>query len=319
MEMHQIRYFLAVADCLNFTRAAEMCNVTQPALTRAVQKLEEELGGLLFRRERKYSHMTDLGHLVRPQLETILSQSERAKTTAKSFLQLKDAPLKLGVMCTIGPMRFIGFLATFGRSHPGIEVSLMESVPQRLADSLMAGELDVAMMTAPAEGNERLDLHPLYEERFMIACAPGHRFERMEAVPMTEIAGESYLTRANCEYLGYLDGVLQERMIKVQDVYQSEREDWIQSMVLAGMGICFIPEFTPVIPGIVTRPIVDPEVTRTIHIVTVAGRRFSPAVSAFVNAVNKYKWPALSSVPKGKPKATSQACGGHDAAASSFE
>ena len=153
MEMHQIRYFLAVADCLNFTRAAEVCNVTQPALTRAVQKLEEELGGLLFRRERKYSHMTDLGHLVRPQLEAILAQSEQAKTTAKSFLQLKDAPLKLGVMCTIGPMRFIGFLATFGRDHPGIEVSLMELVPQRLADLLMAGELDVAMMTAPAEAH----------------------------------------------------------------------------------------------------------------------------------------------------------------------
>ena len=96
MEMHQIRYFLAVADCLNFTRAAETCNVTQPALTRAIQKLEEELGGLLFRRERKLTHLTDLGHLVRPQLEAILSQSEQAKTTAKSFLQLKDAPLKLG-------------------------------------------------------------------------------------------------------------------------------------------------------------------------------------------------------------------------------
>lgn len=132
----------------------------------------------------------------------------------------------------------------------------------------------------------------------MIACAPGHRFEAMDAVPMADIAGEAYLTRANCEYIGYLDGILQERMIKVQDVYQSEREDWIQSMVLAGMGICFIPEFTPVIPGIVTRPIIEPEVTRAIHIVTVAGRRFSPAVATFVKAVDKFKWPALSAVPQ---------------------
>ena len=139
----------------------------------------------------------------------------------------------------------------------------------------------------------------------MIACAPGHRFEQMDAVPVADISGESYLTRANCEYIGFLEGVLQERRIKVQDVYQSEREDWIQSMVLAGMGICFIPEFTPIIPGVVTRPIVDPEVTRTIHIVTIAGRRFSPAVAAFVNAVNKHKWPALSSLPKGKLKAAS--------------
>ncbi len=139
----------------------------------------------------------------------------------------------------------------------------------------------------------------------MIACAPGHRFEQMEAVPMADIAGEAYLTRANCEYIGYLDGILQERMIKVQDVYQSEREDWIQSMVLAGMGICFIPEFTPVIPGIVTRPIVEPEVTRTIHIITVAGRRFSPAVAAFIKAVDKFKWPALSAASKGKLQAAS--------------
>ena len=305
MEMHQIRYFLAVCDCLNFTRAAEACNVTQPALTRAVQKLEEELGGLLFRRERKYTHMTDLGHLVRPQLEAILSQSESAKTTAKSFLQMKDAPLKLGVMCTIGPMRFIGFLANSATDNPGIEVSLMESVPQRLSEALMAGDLDVAIMTQPSEAHEQLDLHPLYEERFMIACAPGHRFEQMEAVPMADIAGEAYLTRANCEYIGYLDGVLQERMIKVQDVYQTEREDWIQSMVIAGMGICFIPEYTPIIPGIVTRPIIEPEVTRNIHIVTVAGRRFSPAVATFVKAVNAYKWPALSGVSNGKLKVAS--------------
>src|SRR3954454_18713418 len=88
MEMHQIRYFLAVCLTLNFTRAAEQCHVTQPALTRAIQKLEEELGGLLFRRERKLTHLTDLGNLVRPQLEQILKQSEQAHSAAKSFLQL---------------------------------------------------------------------------------------------------------------------------------------------------------------------------------------------------------------------------------------
>src|SRR5579862_9438158 len=66
MEMHQIRYFLAVCDSLNFTRAAEACNVTQPALTRAIQKLEEELGSLLLHRERSRTHLTDFGQLMRP-------------------------------------------------------------------------------------------------------------------------------------------------------------------------------------------------------------------------------------------------------------
>ncbi|MGE0725823.1 MAG: LysR family transcriptional regulator, partial [Alphaproteobacteria bacterium] len=80
MELYQIRYFLAVCEALNFTRAAEQCNVTQPALTRAIQRLEEELGGLLFRRERNLTHLTDLGHLVRPQLQLVHAETEAAKS-----------------------------------------------------------------------------------------------------------------------------------------------------------------------------------------------------------------------------------------------
>lgn len=291
MEMHQIRYFLAVSETLNFTRAAEQCNVTQPALTRAIQKLEEELGGLLFRRERKFTHLTDLGHLVRPQLEAILAQSEQAKTTAKGFLQLKDAPLKLGVMCTIGPMRFIGFMSRFRTNHPGIDVSLMEAVPQELTELLMSGALDVAIMTAPEEGNDRLDLRPLYDERFVVAFPPGHRFEPMREVPIREMAGESYLGRANCEYYERLDNILIQQMIEVEEVYRSEREDWIQTMVMAGMGVCFMPEFSPVLPGLFIRPITDPAVMRRIYLVSVAGRRFSPAVSTFVKAIDNHRWP----------------------------
>jgi DNA-binding transcriptional LysR family regulator len=291
MEMHQIRYFLAVCTTLNFTRAAETCNVTQPALTRAIQKLEEEMGGLLFRRERKLTHLTDLGNLVRPQLEQVLKQSEQARTTAQSFLQLRDAPLRLGVMCTIGPVRFVSFLSRFGADHPGIEVSLTESVPDALIGMLMEGQLDIAITTAPEEPNERLDFRRLYEERFVVAFPPGHRYEAMTEVPIKEIAGEAYLSRANCEYYERLENALAEQMVTVDDVFRSEREDWIQIMVMAGMGICFMPEFSAVLPGLGTRPITDPPVTRMVHLATVAGRRFSPAVSTFVKAIDRYQWP----------------------------
>jgi DNA-binding transcriptional LysR family regulator len=291
MEMHQIRYFLAVCNTLNFTRAAEHCNVTQPALTRAIQKLEEELGGLLFRRERKLTHMTDLGNLVRPQLEAILKQSEQARSTAQSFLQLRDAPLRLGVMCTIGPVRFVSFLSRFGADHPGIEVSLTESIPDELINMLMEGQLDIAITTAPEEPNARLDFRKLYEERFVVAFPPGHRYESMTEVPVHEIAGESYLSRANCEYYERLETVLEQQSVQVQDVFRSEREDWIQIMVMAGMGICFMPEYSAVLPGLNTRPIVNPPVTRAIHLATVAGRRFSPAVATFIKAIDRYRWP----------------------------
>ena len=79
MEMHQVRYFLAVCEALNFTRAAEACHVAQPSLTTAIKKLEAELGGELFRRERSRTHLTDLGKLMRPHLETIYAASEAAK------------------------------------------------------------------------------------------------------------------------------------------------------------------------------------------------------------------------------------------------
>src|SRR2546423_1286576 len=101
MEMHQVRYFLAVCETLNFTRAAEICNITQPALTRAIQRLEEGLGGLLLRREHNLTHLTDFGRLIRPHLEQLMADAEAATTTAKQFLRLENAPISLGVMCTI--------------------------------------------------------------------------------------------------------------------------------------------------------------------------------------------------------------------------
>src|SRR5690242_8318889 len=79
VEMHQIRYFLAVCETLNFTRAAEACNVSQPSLTRAIKGLEDELGGPLFRRERNNTHLTGLGEMMRPHLTQVLIETDAAK------------------------------------------------------------------------------------------------------------------------------------------------------------------------------------------------------------------------------------------------
>jgi LysR family transcriptional regulator, hydrogen peroxide-inducible genes activator len=187
MEMHQIRYFLAVCETLNFTRAAEQCHVTQPALTRAVQKLEEELGGLLFRRERHLTHLTDLGRLIQPQLEQVWKETEAAKTTAKSFLKLENAPLNLGVMCTIGPLRGISFVTDFWRSNQGIEITLREGVPQRLGELLREGELDLGVMAQWEPFDERFNVEPLYRERFVVAFPPGHRFAAQNGVAMADV------------------------------------------------------------------------------------------------------------------------------------
>jgi LysR family transcriptional regulator, hydrogen peroxide-inducible genes activator len=292
MEMHQIRYFLAVCETLNFTRAAEQCHVTQPALTRAIQRLEEEFGGLLFRRERHLTHMTDLGRLIRPQLEQIWRQTADAKTTARSFLKLENALLNLGVMCTIGPLRSIGFVTDFWRANQGVELTLREGVPAALSELLRVGELDLAVMAQPEPFEERFDVQPLYRERFVVAFPPGHRFASQDGVRMADIEGESYLLRINCEYKDCLRTMREERGLGLRHVYRSEREDWIQTMVMAGIGIAFLPEYSVVLPGLQTRPLVEPEVVREVALVTVAGRRFSPAVTTFVRAIRAYQWPA---------------------------
>lgn len=297
MDIHHIRYFLAVCDTLNFTRAAEQCNVTQPALSRAIQQLEQEIGGLLFRRERNLTHLTDLGALLKPRFQEVVNNLTAVRMDADRFLTLEDSALTVGVMCTIGPTRFTGLMASYRVNHPGVQIKLVEGVPSGLVERLEAGELDIAIMSASDGFPERFDIEPLYREQFMLAFPTGHRFETMNAVPLSAVEGEPYLRRLNCEYRDYLAGLCEEHGFNVSLSYESEREDWIQNMVAAGLGICFIPEFSAVVPGIHTRPVVTPEVWRDVCLVSVAGRRFSPAVTSFVRAVKGYSWPDAMSNP----------------------
>jgi len=290
MEMHQVRYFLAVAETLNFTRAAERCHVSQPALTRAIQQLEEELGGLLLRRERKLTHLTDFGRLIEPHLRQLKADAEAAKSTAKHFLSLQTAEIRLGVMCTIGPARFIGFLARFHEANPGCEITLVEGVPARLSELLLQGELDMGVMAQPEPFRERLEVLPLYRERFCIAFPTGHRLEQQNRVRIADVAGETYLRRINCEYRDHLAERLHEKGLGVRLGFQSEREDWIQMMVAAGFGVCFLPEFSPTIPGVRLQPVSEPEVVREVSLVSMAGRRFSPAVLTFIRAIRAHDW-----------------------------
>ena len=103
MEMQHVRYFVALAGTLNFTRAAEQCNVSQPALTRAIQQLEHELGGPLFHRERGNTHLSELGRMMLPYLQTVEENTRAAREHARAVKKLERATLTVGTMCTIGP------------------------------------------------------------------------------------------------------------------------------------------------------------------------------------------------------------------------
>ena len=201
VEMHQIRYFLAVCETLNFTRAAEACNVSQPSLTRAIKGLEDELGGPLFRRERNNTHLTGLGEMMRPHLSQVLIETDAAKERAKSFAKLDDVELKLGMMCTIGPRRFVPFLQAFRERHPKVRLVVQDGSNSELQERLAQGELDVAVYGQPEEIDERFHARRLYDERFVIGVGPGHPFDKQNAVRVQDLHDQAYCNRLQCEYL----------------------------------------------------------------------------------------------------------------------
>jgi len=290
MELYQIRYFVMLCETLNFARAAERCGVSSSSLTRAVQKLEQDLGGVLIRRERRRTHLTDLGRLVRPMLEDVLAHADSTKTAAHRFMAADDKPLRLGVMPSVGPSRLAPFLAHFGALHPGIEVAFIEGEAARLEEQLLDGSLDVAVAARLGPANGRLRHYRLYRESVVAVFPPGHRFEQQETVRLIDLESEDFLLRANCENGALLLESCRRRGFQPRIVYRSEREDWIQMMVAAGRGVTVMPEHMHLGYGTLARPLIEPGLSRDVSLVTVAGRPHDPPVQHFVRTIRAHKW-----------------------------
>jgi len=289
MELHQIRYFLALAEVLNFTRAAEKCGVSQPSLTRAIKSLEKELGGQLVRRERNRTHLTELGRMVKPRLEQALSLTELARAEAIDFAAMSTASLTLGVMCTIGPSRLISLIEHLATRVPHLELKLREASGRQVVDLLLAGEIDVALLGMP-EYPDEIVVHGLYEERYVIAFPPNHRFAQMNEVRLKDLDGERYLSRLNCEYLEFFNQGFGDLECRLDVRYESEHEDWIQAMIIAGMGCAVMPEYMSLYPDLQKRPLIDPPIWRTIAVATVRGRRHTPTVGLFTRLCQQMHW-----------------------------
>jgi DNA-binding transcriptional LysR family regulator len=220
---------------------------------------------------------------------------EEARRQAKTFGRLERSELTVGLMCTIGPHKLVDLFSNFVKGYDGVEVYLKDAPASALEEQLSKGEIDVAIFCHPDELDERFHTLTLYRERFVVAFGPGHPFERFNAVRIKDLHGQRYLARANCEYYEYLRNVRETiGGIELKRPYTSERDDWIQCMVLAGLGFTYIPEYAVTVPGLQLRPLVEPEVCRTVSLVTVRGRRHSPAVGAFVRAAKAHRWESAS-------------------------
>ena len=290
MEMFQVRYVLAAARLLNFTRAAAECNVSQPALTKAIALLEEELAAPLFHRESKRVVLSEFGRSLLPHLQHIIEETAATRTLADNFRLLNKVPIRVGVMSTVGPVRLSRFLAKFQNDFEGVEVAVTEASVTDLIDKLAAVAIDFAIMNAAGGPRDTFNVHDLYDERYVVIFPPGHRLASLNAIKLSDLSGEAYVDRLSCEMREIVMGVCRDNGVELYARFRSEREDWVQAMVLARIGFAFMPECSVTLPNLLQRPLIEPEVTRTVSLVSVPGRQYSPATAAMVRAAQSFNW-----------------------------
>ena len=284
MEMHQIRYFLAVCDKGAFTRAAQFVYVSQPSLTQAIKKLEDELGGELFKRDRSGCQLTPLGRLLEPNLRQIFRETQAVKAEAIRFTRLNTVPLRIGLMATIGGQRLSPILAEYQQECPHIELELIVDGESSLLKQLDEGELDLVISAPTASLGELFQKAMLYEERYVVAFGTRHRFNRLEQINLKTLQSEPYLDRLHCELREKLKSACKDQGVDLYAAYRSNNEEWILNMVRAEIGIALMPEFTlPLNDNSVKyRYLTEPEISRKIYAIYTQPMSTKPELRALI-------------------------------------
>lgn len=292
MEFHQIRYFLATADNLNFTRAAEQCHVSQPALTRAIQKLEGELGGDLFIRDGRAVSLSPLGRVMREHCQRIQETQAMARAVARSFLDEGAVELNVGVMCTIGPDILTAFLNDFRNRHDNVLVILHDIGPEALPELLLTGSLDCAFVaTHGDQAPNGLRTEALFDEEMVVAFANGHRFSGKQEVTLYDVAEEPYIDRLKCEIREPFFDFMDQHDLSLQVAFSSQREDWIQELVIRGVGVSVMPRFSITTRRIGWRPLTGPlSNSRNIMIARTDGISPQPSADSFFSDATSFRW-----------------------------
>lgn len=288
MKLHQLKYFLAVCKTQNFTRAAEICHVAQPSLTRAIKDLEAEFGGPLFVRGRHHA-LTSLGHFVRAHIERIEAEMSRVRTAVSCWRNL-EAPLKIGVLDSVGPTQIMALVDRFRREHPQVDIELHQAEQERLESDIAGGELDLAFTVSDRRTDLRMAWYGLYREPFVVAFADGHRFAACDEVRLRDLMDETYLDRLNCEMRDELLRCCQDDQIRLKAAYRSNRDDWIQRAAAAGLGVAILPGASIVLPDLLSRPLVDPRMDREVGLLTLATPQNSPAAETFILQASAFPW-----------------------------
>lgn len=290
MEMHQVRYFLAVARALNFTRAAEECNVAQPSLTRAIKQLEEEFGGELFRRERNLSHLTDLGHRMLPMLQQCYDSALTAKSVAQSIKKGAVAPLSIALSEAIDITLLVPFITELVRALPGLELRFLRGPCRDVAEHLKKGEAEICISGSLGETWDRLESWLLFREPYVVVVPVTHPLASKASVTMAGLAKERFLCRSYCENLEELSALLKAGGVEVDAGHKVGTERDVLELIAAGIGVALLPQSSAHAGGVACKPLEGLATTRDVSVYAVAGRQRSSAANTLIKMLRAADW-----------------------------
>ena len=245
MTLTELRYIVAVARERHFGRAAETCFVSQPTLSVAVKKLEDELGLTLFERGPGEVSVTPAGRRIIEQAQRVLEEASRIRELAAAGKDPLAGPLRLGAIYTIGPYLLPKLIPILRRTAPAMQLLIQENFTHRLSEELRSGEVDVILVARPFEAPGVMT-RPVYDEPFMVAVPKGHPWENRKRITSEELTNESLLLlgEGHC----FRDQVLEichtvrsrERSPLARTVEGGSLET-IRQMVAGGVGVTVLP------------------------------------------------------------------------------
>jgi DNA-binding transcriptional LysR family regulator len=289
MEMHQVRYFLATVSELNFTKAAEKSNVTQPSLTRAIKQLEDELGGDLFRRERPQAQLTELGQRMYPHLKQCYESALEARSLASAIKSGEVGTLRLALSRSINLELLTSHLAELNRLFNRLEVKLLRGTAPEIVKLLKSGEAELAIAADLGESWERLDRWPLFSEEFGLMFSAKHRFAARSAIDIDDLRQERWLRRTYCELAEKAAALIRSHSLDVDRGHELSSERDLIALIESDLGVAFAPRSS--CPRTLKQASVKGvEMRRTVYLYGVAGRERTAVASAILKLLRATDW-----------------------------
>ncbi len=270
MTLTELRYFATLARELHFGRAAAQCFVSQPTLSVAIKKLEDQIGVALFERASQEIRLTEAGARLLPQAQRVLEEAEQFKQLARGHADPLAEPIRLGAIYTVAPYLFPRLVPAIKQQAPHLPLLLEDNFTASLTERLLAGQVDAIVVAAPFSAPGIVSTE-VYQEEFVVAMPANHPLSQQQAIEVHALLQQDLLMlgSGHCfrdQVLNFCARIQSGERGELQHMVEGSSLETIRQMVAAGVGITVLPKSAVNAqthsPLVVTRPFVSPAPSR---------------------------------------------------------